>query len=781
MHQFNQILSSLNPEQLDAVSHTEGALLVLAGAGTGKTKVLTTRIAYILQNRLAWPSQILAVTFTNKAAKEMEHRIHQMVGDISAGLWLGTFHSISLKILRKYPLLVGLKENFSVINSEDQLRLIKEIMLEKQIDVKKFNPKAISAQINRWKDRAVNHESLTDDSDLAAEIYQDYQRRCELLNIIDFGDIILKCINLFRNNEDILSEFHNKFKYILVDEYQDTNTAQYLWLRLLAQAKQNICCVGDDDQSIYGWRGAEVGNILRFEKDFANPKIIRLETNYRSTTQILAGADAVIANNQNRLGKILKANNGSGDAIKLVSLWDDRSEANYIADEIEAQQQIYKKRLDNMAILVRAGYQTRAFEECFIRRAIPYRILGGLRFYERMEIRDVVAYVRACITPENDLAIDRIINLPKRGLGEKTLNDLKKFASNNNISLFDAIYNNIYSNEIEKDFSLSFASSPQPNSLPEGVEDLFSLEKNPSPIGRGEGVRANTKPTLNLKPKVRETLKNFVDDLIAWKNDFVEQPHAKVVEKIVEDSGYKSMWESEKTIEAKGRLENIKELINAISQFSDIYEFLEHISLVADADDRPVEDMISIMTIHGAKGLEFDNVFLPGWEEGLFPSQQSLDELGREGLEEERRLAYVAITRAKKNLTISFASSRMVFGNIVNSVPSRFVDELPEDAVEVINKAGLGANYKGKSFSAKQGENNLSEKPARFEIPSINNGFNSKKINDNLQNKFSVGDKVNHPVFGFGRVLNINGKHLQIVFEKAAIKTLLEDFIEKVA
>ncbi len=755
MHQFNKILSELNPEQLDAVSHTEGALLVLAGAGTGKTKVLTTRIAYILQNQLAWPSQVMAVTFTNKASKEMGHRIHQMVGDISSGLWLGTFHSICLKMLRKNYAFANLKENFAVINQDDQIRLIKQIMQEMEIDEKKTHPKGITAIINRWKDKSIIASDVVD-GDLAGTIYIEYQKRCESLNIIDFGDIILKTITLLKNNPDVLAEYHRRFKYILVDEYQDTNVAQYLWLRLLAQSSHNICCVGDDDQSIYGWRGAEVGNILRFEKDFKDAKIVRLETNYRSTSQILSAADSVIANNQNRLGKTLKASKGEGETIKLVSLWDDRAEANYIADEIEALQQIYKQRLDDMAILVRAGYQTRAFEESFLKRAIPYRILGGLRFYERMEIRDMIAYIRTIITPENDLALDRIINVPKRGLGDKTIDDLKKIAREQNKSLSDTII---------------------------------------------EAVKNNA-----LKPRPKEALRKLFDDIARWRNDFQNENHVEVVERIMEQSGYLQMWEAEKTIEAKGRVENLKELINALAQFEDIFQFLEHVSLVADADDRPVDDMISIMTIHGAKGLEFENVFLPGWEEGLFPSQQSMDELGKEGLEEERRLAYVAITRAKRRLTISFCSGRMVFGNIINPIPSRFVDELPQDQVEIINKAGLGPNYKGRNQKPNFGKNNfgksnfddndlefsgyqsgknnangLGEKAGRFEIPSIQNNFSAKNIKDKIvgaKGKFSVGDKVNHPAFGVGRVLNVNGKHVQIVFEKAAIKTLLEDFVE---
>lgn len=730
MQDFNTILKALNPEQLEAVSTTEGPLLVLAGAGTGKTKVLTTRIAYILFNRLAFPSQILAVTFTNKAAKEMENRIHQMVGDASAGLWLGTFHSICLKMLRKNYPLVGLRENFTIINSDDQLRLVKQIISDLKIDEKRYNPKGITAQVNRWKDRALEPKDVTD-GDVAGQVYEVYQQRCIDMNIIDFGDIILKTIVLLKNHSDVLAEYQRRFKYILVDEYQDTNVAQYLWLRLLALSKHNICCVGDDDQSIYGWRGAEVGNILKFEKDFEEAKIIRLETNYRSTASILSSADSLIANNENRLGKTLKTSKGEGGKVKLVSVWDDRSEANYISDEIESLQQIHKARLDDMAILVRAGYQTRAFEECFLRKAIPYRILGGLRFYERLEIRDAIAYIRAILVPENDLALERIINVPKRGIGDKTVDNFKETARQQNISLNAAIRNAIM--------------------------------------------------LKTIKGKSADTLATLFTAFDKWKEQFKSgQNQVDVVKDILEQSGYIQMWKDEKTLEAQGRVENLKELLNALAGFRDIDEFLEHVSLVSDADDRPVEDMVSIMTIHGAKGLEFENVFLPGWEDGLFPSQQSMDEKGREGLEEERRLAYVAITRAKENLTISFASSRMVFGNIISSIPSRFVDELGNESVEVVNQQGLGPQYKGR-HAEENSVNSFREKGKEFynfnDHYKLPKNFGEKR-EEKPKGKFSVGDKIYSEAFGFGRVLNVNGKHLQIVFEKSAIKTLLEDFVE---
>ena len=725
MTDFSQILETLNNEQAQAVTTTEGPLLVLAGAGTGKTRVLTTRIAFILSQGLAFPSQILAVTFTNKAAKEMQHRIDSMVGAISAGLWIGTFHSICLRMVRKHHTQAGLKQDFSVINQDDQLRLLKDIMKAMNIDDKKTSPKMIQAVINRWKDKALLPADVID-GDVAGQVYEVYQRRCEELNIIDFGDLILKTITILKNNAEILAEYQRRFKYILVDEYQDTNVAQYQWLRLLAQAKHNICCVGDDDQSIYGWRGAEVGNILRFEKDFDGAKITRLETNYRSTPDILAAADSIIANNKSRLGKTLRAHHKTGSKVKLVSLWDDRMEAQYIADEIESLQQIKKERLNNIAILVRAGYQTRAFEECFLKSSIPYRILGGLRFYERMEIRDAIAYIRATISQENDLALERIINTPKRGLGDKTIDDLKAQGQAAGISLNAAIRNAI--------------------------------------------------ATKSLKPKIHETLSWLVAKLDEWKNLFESENHVIVVDRILEESGYLKMWEAEKTLESRGRVENLKELSSALEDFEDINEFLEHVSLISDGDDTPEEDMVSIMTIHGAKGLEFENVFLPGWEEGLFPSQQTLDESGKEGLEEERRLAYVAITRAKQKLTISFASSRMVFGNIISSIPSRFVDELDKDFIEIVNKTGAGPSYN-------KPKSKFAEKQSNFVIPSAENGFKvgKKKLFDDSNSKFTVGDKIFHQDFGYGRVINVNGRHLQIVFEKSAIKTLLEDFVEKAA
>jgi DNA helicase-2/ATP-dependent DNA helicase PcrA len=774
INNFIEHLKTLNPEQLEAVKSTEGALLVLAGAGTGKTRVLTTRIAFILASSLAYPSNILAVTFTNKAAKEMEHRIVEMVGDAAAGLWLGTFHSICLRIIRKHVEAAGLKPDFSIINQDDQLRLIKEIHKELKLDEKKFNPKATQAIINRWKDRAQEPYDVTaNDSnggDELLKVYEIYANRCKTLNCVDFGDLILRCITLFKNFPEILAEYQRKFRYILVDEYQDTNVAQYMWLKLLAGAKHNICCVGDDDQSIYGWRGAEIGNILRFEKEFEGAGLIKLETNYRSTQDILSAADSLIANNNGRLGKTLKAHHGKGEKIKLVSVWDDRSEAAYIAEEIESQQAIYKQKLNDFAILVRAGHQTRSLEEAFIQRALPYRILGGLKFYERMEIRDAIAYVRAVLQPQNDLALERIINVPRRGLGDKTLDGWKAGARAKGLPLQVYIRENLGDNNI-------------------------------------------------VKPKMREVLGKLFLDFDMWVLGLKTETFAQTIERILEDTGYIQMWKSEGTPEANGRIENLKELINAIAEFDNIDDFLEHVSLVSDNDETSEENMVSIMTIHGAKGLEFEHVFLPGWEEGLFPSQQSIDEKGKDGLEEERRLAYVAITRAKKHLSILFAASRMVFGNVLHSIPSRFIDEIPDEFLEEVNKGRGASGGSSKNFGFAGGRNAVMGEIENFlkerEQSSFFHGLKNEKAErlnsklqkidelksldtknnfilgqqrkaenlatgggDAMQSKFSVGQKIHHEVFGFGRVLNINGKHLQIVFEKSAIKTLLEDFVK---
>ncbi len=713
------LFDGLNEAQRQAVETTEGPLLVLAGAGTGKTRVLTSRIAYILQQNLAYPSQILAVTFTNKAAKEMQLRINDMAGGQSAGLWLGTFHSIALRIIRRHTDKIGFKPDFAIIDADDQLRLIKRIINENNMDEKRTPPKAIAAVIQRWKDRALTPDKIHDgghNKSDAEKIYKLYQTRLHTINAMDFGDLLLHCINLFTNHTDVIADYHRRFRYILVDEYQDTNVAQYLWLRLLAQGNRNICCVGDDDQSIYGWRGAEVENILRFEKDFSGAQVIRLEQNYRSTPDILAAASALIENNKGRLGKTLYSESGNGEKIKLVSLWDEKKEAEYVGSEIEALQQFKQHSLNDIAILVRAGFQTRAFEESFISMGIPYKVLGGLRFYERMEIRDAIAYIRAVVQPGNDLALERIINVPKRGIGGSTVESLREHARAGGVPLSQA-----------------------------AQEKIANGDMRPAVVSKLGGLMANFR---------------------RWREMFTTHPHAEVVNTILNESGYMQMWKQDKSPEAEGRVENLKELLAALEDFESIEQFLEHVSLVMDGDDVVSSDMVSVMTIHGAKGLEFDTVFLTGWEEGLFPSQKSMDEKGQEGLEEERRLAYVGVTRARRRLYITFAGNRRVYGKWLSSIPSRFIDELPVEYIEEVNNAG----FRGQKSGARnqKSDNFIIEGLAEDGIPFVPEG------------KFRTGERVFHQKFGYGRITEISGKHLKINFEKSSPKTLMEDYVEKV-
>ncbi|HJD63242.1 MAG TPA: DNA helicase PcrA [Rickettsia endosymbiont of Degeeriella rufa] len=632
-------LHSLNEQQQKAVLHTEGPLLLLAGAGTGKTKVLTSRIANIIHQNLASPQNILAVTFTNKAAKEMQERVHNLVS--SYGLNIGTFHSMAARILRDQieHLNLGLNSRFTIISQDDQLRLIKDIVKLKNIDTKKYAPKLIHVVISRWKDQGLLPNKLSSsDTNLPLQrvaklVYEEYQHNLLISNVVDFGDLLLYNNELFIKNPEILKYYQEKYRYILIDEYQDTNVVQYLWARMLASLSKNICCVGDDDQSIYGWRGAEVGNILRFEKDFLNATIIKLEQNYRSTLPILAAASNVINNNKNRHRKTLWTDKESGEKIKIISCWNDKEEARYIASEIARLVREGRYSAGNIAILVRAGFQTRSFEEAFINSAMPYKIIGGLRFYERMEIRDVLAYIRIALNQNDNLALERIINVPKRAIGAATLNKIKTYAIEKNISNFAAIK--------------------------EMLED-------------GE-----------IKTKSYETLKDLVTKISNWHERFSFDAPINVTKAILDDSGYLEMLQEEKTEEALGRIENINEMLRAIAEFNDIHDFIEHSSLVMENEvlETNYGGSITIMTLHGAKGLEFDVVFLPGWEEGVFPSQRSLDEEGEKGLEEERRIAYVGITRAKKELYITHAESRKIFYEIVRSYPSRFLAEIPEEII----------------------------------------------------------------------------------------------------
>ncbi|MEI7668901.1 MAG: UvrD-helicase domain-containing protein [Pseudomonadota bacterium] len=642
-------LDKLNPEQRMAVTTTDGAVLVLAGAGTGKTRVLTTRIANILNNRLAYPSQIPAVTFTNKAAREMAERVESLLGrspqpenqqQRSSTLnWLGTFHSIAAKILRRHADSIGFSSSFTILDADDQLRLIKQLLSENNIDEKQNPAKVILSIIQSWKDQGLMPDKISASdavSAIAAKaflIYKTYQSRLKTLNAMDFGDLLLYNLVLFASHPEIYKEISSRFKYILVDEYQDTNVAQYLWLRMLARAHNNICCVGDDDQSIYGWRGAEVGNILRFERDFAGAQIIRLERNYRSTGNILAAASKLISQNNTRLGKTLWTEDDAGEKVRVVSLWDGDEEARFVVDEVDILQRS-KNSLKEMAILVRAGFLTRSFEERFLTMGIAYKVIGGLRFYERQEVRDAIAYLRVLSQPDDDLAFERIINVPKRGIGTATLETIHSFARANEISMTKAT--------------------------------RILLDNG------------------GFKGKLANSLSNLLASFDNWRAMLGFNPIGEITDIILDESGYRAMWKSEKTPEVQGRLENLKELVRAMGEFESLTAFLEHVGLVTDMANDTSNEMVAIMTLHAAKGLEFDHVFLPGWEEGLFPNQRSLDESGKNGLEEERRLAYVGITRAKKTCTISFAGSRRIYNQWQSNIPSRFLSELPKENIEVI-------------------------------------------------------------------------------------------------
>lgn len=740
-------LQGLNPEQCQAVIQLEGPTLVLAGAGTGKTRALTTRLGHILRTNAAYPSQILAVTFTNKAALEMKERVAEMVNLPVDGWWLGTFHAIAARMLRQHAELVGLSNNFTILDTDDQARLVKQLCENANIDTKKWPPKAILSFFSKWKDRARTPDMVepSEAGHLAdgkiPMLYQQYQQRLITLNACDFDDLLMHMINIFKNPQhaEVLAKYQDRFKYILVDEYQDTNTAQYLWLRLLAQKNKNICCVGDDDQSIYGWRGAEVENILKFEKDFPNAQIIRLEQNYRSTKNILGAANGVIANNTNRLGKELWSDHETGDPVQVTGTWDGRQESQKVNEEIEALQR-QKVPLNDMAVLVRAGFQTREFEERFIHTGTPYRVIGGPRFYERQEIRDALAYFRLVMQPHDDLAFERIIGKPRRGVGPAAIKTLYDVARAKNISLTDAIMHLTQTDE--------------------------------------------------LKPKMRATLMKFMDDLHLWRDALAKETHTNVAQDILTESGYLKMWEDKKStdVEAAGRLENLKELISAMDEFENMSVFLEHVSLVMENQNSDSTDLVTIMTMHGAKGLEFDYVFLPGWEEGIFPSQRSLDENGIKGLEEERRLAYVGITRARKKAWIYHASSRYMYGQTVTSLPSRFIQELPDNHIEIQAETGLFGNNSGSGFgggssfgaSNRHSGSDYQKRPAgrtaelrpASQLPSAGGHIKSS-------GGFAVGGRVYHKKFGLGNILVIDGDKLDIRFDTKGRKKVLDSFVEK--
>ena len=742
----------LNPAQREAVEQLDGPVLMLAGAGTGKTRALTARIVHLLNTGRARPNEILAVTFTNKAAREMKNRVGGMLGQAIEGMpWLGTFHAICVKLLRRHAELVGLKSNFTILDTDDQLRLLKQLIVAANIDDKRWPARQLSSIIDGWKNRALTPDKVPAADAGAynhkgAELYAQYQARLKELNACDFGDLLLHMVTIFQTHEDVLQQYQRWFAYILVDEYQDTNVAQYLWLRLLAGGHKNICCVGDDDQSIYGWRGAEVGNILRFEKDFPGAHVVRLEQNYRSTPHILSAASNVIAGNQSRLGKTLWTDKNDGEKLRLIGHWDGEEEARWIGKEIEAMQGgtrgMRAVDLDQMAILVRASHQMRAFEDRFLTIGLPYKVIGGPRFYERMEIRDAMAYFRVVVSPDDDLAFERIVNTPKRGLGDKAQQTIQIAARANNVSLV-------------------------------------------------EGARLAVDQGL-IKGKGGAELRTLVEGIERWGRlvGAKDQSHEELAEQILDESGYTAHWQNDKTPEAPGRLENLKELVKALEQFENLTGFLEHVSLIMDNETEGDGAKVSIMTLHAAKGLEFPAVFLPGWEDGLFPSQRAMDEEGIKGLEEERRLAYVGITRAEEVCTISFAANRRVFGQWQSSMPSRFIDELPDEHVDVLTPPGLygggyGAAMPTSNLHDRAAEANVYNSPGWRRLQSragertVSQPRESKNtvIDLSAVSSFTIGERVFHQKFGYGAVVGIEGDKLEVEFEKAGFKKVVSRFV----
>jgi DNA helicase II / ATP-dependent DNA helicase PcrA len=852
-----QYLNGLNPEQRDAVVTLDGPVLVLAGAGTGKTRVLTTRIAHILSQGRARPQEILSVTFTNKAAREMKLRLGQMLGQAVEGMpWLGTFHSIGGRILRFHAELVQLKSNFTVLDVDDQVRLLKQLLQAENIDDKRWPARMLAGLIESWKNRGLTPsqvpagEAAMFGNGKGGKLYASYQERLKILNAADFGDLLLENIRLFREHPDVLRQYQNRFKFILVDEYQDTNVAQYLWLRLLSQAPsrpgvplsaiipgavepvvipgrvedanpesghkedsardsgsalsahpgmtepaapapaaplKNICCVGDDDQSIYGWRGAEVDNILRFDHDFPGAKVIRLERNYRSTGHILAAASHLIAHNEGRLGKTLRTEDVDGEKVTVTGSWDSEEEARAIGEEIEELQRA-KENLNEVAILVRASFQMREFEDRFVTLGLPYRVIGGPRFYERAEIRDALAYLRVINSPADDLAFERIVNVPKRGLGDATVQMLHDHARKRRIPLFEA-------------------------------------------------ARAVVE-TDELKPKARGSLRDLILHFDRWRAQREVTSHTELAEIVLDESGYTEMWQKDRSADAAGRLDNLKELVRSMEEFENLQGFLEHISLVMDRDGGAADEAVSLMTLHSAKGLEFDNVFLPGWEEGLFPSQRTLDEQGRAGLEEERRLAHVGLTRARRRAKLYFATNRRIHGTWSTTIPSRFLDELPAANVEITESKGgsgwggsggygpsrfdnvesFGSSYATPGWQRAQANRNRSqggrgqarggfeENQSPFSGDAGSRGDTSGSRSDTFSgggfsrnkrgpiviegelvakstgtvSEFTLDDRVFHQKFGYGNVVKIDGNKLTIAFEKAGEKKVVDSFVERV-
>jgi DNA helicase-2/ATP-dependent DNA helicase PcrA len=721
-------LARLNAEQRAAVETVDGPLLVLAGAGTGKTRVLTTRFAHILLTKRAFPNQVLAVTFTNKAAREMRERVSAILGEPAEGLWLGTFHALCARMLRRHAEHVGLASNFTILDTDDQMRLLKQVMDAARIDTKRWVPAAGMGVIQRWKDRGLTPARITptEDSDFAngqaQALYAAYQERLRTLNAADFGDLLLHMTEILRTQPDILADYHRRFRYILVDEYQDTNLVQYLWLRLLAQGHRNICCVGDDDQSIYSWRGAEVENILRFEKDFEGARIVRLESNYRSTASILAAASGLIAHNEGRLGKTLRPGRPDaqgGEKVTVIELWDSDEEARMVAGKIEELRR-EGHSLAEMAVLVRAGFQTRAFEERLINTGVPYRVVGGLRFYERAEIRDAIAYMRAVVQPADDLAFERIVNVPRRGVGDSALRTMHEAARAWGIPL--------------------------------------------------QAAAARLVETSGLKGKLKEAIGNLLRQFGHWGKMLEVDGHVVTVATMLDESGYTEMWKQDKSAEAPGRLENLKELVRALADFETLAGFLEHVALVVENEDRSDSDKVSLMTLHGAKGLEFDTVFLPGWEEGVFPNQRAMDETGNKGLEEERRLAYVGLTRARKRAIVSHAANRRIYANWQQSIPSRFLDELPEAHVEQTGSSRAARVAAATSFSG--------QFPLIARAPRVIDVW-EQPGRPARADKIPVGARVFHQKFGYGTVKSVDDDKLDVHFDTSGDKRVLDRFVER--
>ena len=751
-------LQGLNGPQRQAVLTTEGPVLMLAGAGTGKTAALTARLAHIIATRRAWPSEILAVTFTNKAAREMRERIGRMIGDAVEGMpWLGTFHSIAAKMLRRHAELVGLQSNFTILDTDDQLRVLKQLIQAEGLDEKRWPARQLAGLIDKWKNRGLTPADL-DAADKEAyadgkgqHFYALYQARLKTLNACDFGDLLLHMLVILKNHRDVLEQYQQRFKYILVDEYQDTNASQYLWLRLLAQARKNICVVGDDDQSVYSWRGAEVANILRFDKDFPGATVIRLEQNYRSTPQILAAASALIAQNSGRLGKTLWTELEPGDKLRVVGVWDGPEEARRIGEELETLQR-RRVSLDRAAILVRAQFQTREFEDRFIAIGMPYRIVGGFRFYERAEIRDALAYLRLVQSSADDLAFERIVNVPKRGLGDKALQRIHQFARAEQLPLLNAA--------------------------------------------------SRITETDELTPQARRQLANFVAQMRNWQAKANALSHPELTQLVLDESGYTAMLQADRSVEAAGRLENLSELVRAMEEYESLEAFLEHVSLVMDRDNDDTAETVTIMTIHAAKGLEFDHVFLAGWEDGVFPSQRSMDEGGVASLEEERRLAYVAITRARQRASIYHAANRRIYGQWMSSIPSRFIAEIPPEHVDSENSFGGGqslwrANWsaQGDPFahvaantSGRQSARTMTRGPAWqravagsstiTRAPAPSEKGPAASVGAKARADLTIGMRVFHEKFGYGEIIDIDGNKLEVEFEQAGSKRVLDSFIK---